>query len=401
MKIFVIGAGVIGVTTAWSLAKAGHQITILEERSELAAVSSHANGGQLSYDFASPMASPEMLNKIPGLLLNRDLAFRIKHPFSLQFLRWSQHFIQQCLPANYRVSNSKLKDLAKQSGLVLEEIVATTNIEFGHRRAGKLVIYTKLKEFERTKAMLNKSPANGQMILEADACLEKEPALQQCGLPVIGGVLAADDAVGDAALFTQCLADDAQKQLDVSIKLETQVRDLVIEDKKVRALKTNNGEFNNPDLVVFCTGESTALLRKYGVPLKIFPVRGYSQTFEPGTEVPQVAITDHAKKVVYSRIGDKVRVAGFADFGYFSEEHDTKRLALLTKQAKAMFPTIANYDSKPVSWSGNRPATPDNLPIVGPTSIENLHLNMGHGMFGWTLAAITAQQLAEQIKAYA
>jgi len=401
VKIIVIGAGVIGVTTAWSLAKAGHQITILEEKSEVAAVSSHANGGQLSYDFASPMASPEMLNKIPGLLLNRDLAFRIKHPISLQFLRWSQHFIQQCLPANYQLSNSKLKDLAKQSGLVLEEIVATTNIEFGHRRAGKLVIYTKSKAFERTKTMLNKSPPNGQMILEADACLEKEPALQQCGVPVIGGVLAADDAVGDAALFSQRLADDAQQRFNVSLKLGTQVQDLVIRDKKIRILKTNNGEFNNPDLVVCCTGENTTLLREYGAHLKIFPVRGYSQSFKPGSDVPQVAITDHAKKIVYSRIGDKVRVAGFADFGYFSKEHDTKRLALLTEQAKVMFPTIADYDSKPVSWSGNRPATPDNLPLVGPTSIDNLHLNMGHGMFGWTLAAITAQQLVEQVKAYA
>ncbi len=401
MKVIVIGAGVIGVTTAWSLANDGHQVTILEEQSEVAAVSSNANGGQLSYDFASPMASPELLTKIPKLLFNSDSAFRIKHPISREFLSWSQHFIRQCFPGNYRLSSSKLKELAKKSGQVLEEIIATSNTQFGHRRAGKLVIYTKTSAFERTKRLLGKSSTNGQVILDQQACLEKEPTLRQCGTPVVGGVLAAVDAVGDAALFSQSLAADAQQRFNTTLSLNTQVQRLDIHDNKIQAVHTNKSEFKNPDMVVFCTGENTNLLQNCGVPLRIYPVRGYSKTFTPGTQVPEVAITDHDKKLVYSRIGDKVRVAGFADFGHFSKEHDEQRLDMLTNQAKAMFPKIADYQASSSSWSGNRPATPDNLPVVGPTSIKNLYLNMGHGMFGWTLAAITAQQLVEQVQKHA
>lgn len=401
MKVIVVGAGVIGVTTAWSLGKAGHQVTILEEKSEIAAVSSHANGGQLSYDFASPMASPELLGKMPKLFFNSDIAFRIKHPISLDFLSWSHHFVRQCLPGNYRISNSKLKELAKQSALALEEITSTTDINYGHRQAGKLVIYTQTKAFDRTRALLQKSPPNGQMVLPAQECLEKEPALQQCGVPVVGGVLAADDAVGDAALFSQSLVQDAQQRFDVSLKLDTTVMNLDIHTKKIAAIRTNNGQIEKPDMVVFCTGENTTLLTKYGVPLRIYPIRGYSKTFEPGSKVPEVAITDHDKKVVYSRIGNKVRVAGFADFGRFSAAHDEKRLATLVDQARTMFPDIAEYESESSSWAGNRPATPDNLPIVGPTAIKNLYLNMGHGMFGWTLAAVTAQQLVERVRKHA
>ena len=396
MKIAVIGAGVVGVTTAYVLAKRGHEITVFDREPGVAMESSFANGGQLSYGFASPIGSPGLVNKLPTIMRGADPAFRLPSVMSVDFIHWSLRFLYQCSPAAFAENARVLGDLARRSGRAFQEILNDANLTFGHREAGKLVLFASLADAEA--AMRSRIGDDGKSdcrVLDWSECKALEPALESYRGANGGGLWVPGDEVGDAAQFSLDLAEHAKRVLGAVFEFNTDVRRIGTGGSGVNSVVLANGETRACDAVVLCTGVAgKRLLQQLNIRLPIYPVTGYSLTGPAGASVPTTAVTDAAHKIVFSRIGERVRIAGFADFGVASEERRRQRVQDLINAARRLMPNLIDYAKIQSTWIGARPATPNSRPILGMSAVPGLYLNMGHGMFGWTLSAGAAQQLA-------
>jgi D-amino-acid dehydrogenase len=399
MRIAIIGAGVVGVTTAYKLAKQGHEVAVFDREPGAALESSFANGGQLSYGFASPMGSPSLLNKVPSILMGADPAFRLPSVFTMGFLGWSLRFLRHCLPAAAQKDADKLSELAAASGRAFHDILEDVSLSFGHRRASKMVLLKSHSDIEKARKLHAEQPGLRQkQVLDWDECRSMEPALAQYTGDCAGGVWVEQDEVGDAAAFSEQLADHCREHLGVKFHFNTDVAEIEHNKSGVSAIISSVGEEYPCDAAIVCTGVAgTKLLKRLHIRLPIYPVVGYSLTAPIGKQPPEIAITDAGYKIVFSRIGDRIRVAGFADFGIASEERRRQRIQELIKTARTLIPDIADYSSIRSTWIGARPATPSSLPIVGASRVPGVYLNMGHGMFGWTLSAGAAQSLSDLI----
>ena len=398
MHIVVIGAGVVGVTTAYVLARDGHAVTVIERAPQTAMESSYANGGQLSFAFASPMGTPGLLTKSLGILAGRDPAFNLSPGFLLRNLGWSARFAYACLPRPAQRYGRELLALTAASKSAFDRLAEETEIDFSRRCAGKLIIF----ETRRALAAAQKGfMARGLSVdrLDRAGCVAIDARLDDVAGPFAGGLWIADDEVGDAEHFSRQLADLSYKRFGVRYLFNESVDAITSEQSKVRVSTSNGREFES-DAVVICTGAAgKQLLGQLGIDLPIVPVTGYSLTAPPGPAAPSVAITDADRKFVCSRIGDVVRIAGFADFGYPDDETRRQRIADLIRAARTRFPDAADYAHLISTWTGVRPATPTSLPIVGASRVPSVYLNMGHGMYGWTLSTATAEFLARKIGA--
>ena len=399
MKIAIIGAGVVGVTTAYMLARQGHDVSVFDREPAAAMESSFANGGQLSYGFASPMGAPSLIGKVPGILLGSDPAFRLPSSISLDFLSWSMKFLGHCRASVSNKDAAKLSDLAAKSGQVFRGILRDVDFDFGHRSASKLVLLKTQSDLEKTQKSLTNEPRDAQKrVLSWDECLDLEPALTTYTGDAVGGLFVEGDEVGDAARFSEQLVDLCTRQLGVSFHFNSNVTEVRSVKSGRHEIILSSDEREGCDAVVFCTGVAgTKLLRQLKINLPIYPVMGYSLTAPVGRLAPEMAVTDAGYKIVFSRIGDQIRIAGFADFGIASEERRRQRIQELINTARRLIPEVADYSQIKSTWIGARPATPSSLPIVGRTKTPGVYLNMGHGMFGWTLSAGAAQQLADVI----
>lgn len=390
MHIVVIGAGVVGVTTAYVLARDGHTVSVIERAPQTAMESSYANGGQLSFTFAAPMGTPAILKKSFGILAGQDPAFHLSPGFLLRHLRWSLQFARACLPAAAAAYGQRLLELTAASRVALDRLASDTDIEFARRQSGKLIIFAT----SRALAAASKEySARGLTInlLDARDCIEVDPNLSTLDGKFAGGLWMPDDEVGDAERFSRGLAEASRQHFGVRYHFNESVDRIAATDRGVD-VKTSNGRDLRPDAVVICTGAAgKSLLRQLGMQLPIVPVTGYSLTAPPGPSAPDVAVTDADRKFVCSRVGDVIRIAGFADFGHTGDETRRRRIVDLIRVARARFPEAADYDHLLSTWSGVRPATPTSLPIVGPSRVPGVYLNMGHGMYGWTLSTATAE----------
>ena len=395
MKIAIIGAGVVGVTTAYMLAKSGHEVSVFDREPRAAMESSFANGGQLSYGFASPMGGPSLLKKVPGILLGSDPAFRMPSTLSLDFMRWSLQFLKHCQNKQSRDDAAALAALAKKSGAAFKDIFSEINFEFGHRRANKLVLVRKQNEL--SEAASSAKMPHREILSWAD-CLEREPALRSYKGEAVGGLWIEGDEVGDAAQFSEQMVRYCETAFGVGFAFNTDVTDIASMRHGKRELSLSTGETKAFDAVVVCTGVAgTQLLSRLHTRLPIYPVMGYSLTAPLGQTPPDVAVTDAAYKIVFSRIGDQIRIAGFADFGIASEERRRQRIQDLIRTVRTLIPDVADYSNIQSTWIGARPATPSSLPIVQESKTPGVYLNMGHGMFGWTLSAGAAKDLVSII----
>ncbi|MEM9180145.1 MAG: FAD-dependent oxidoreductase [Pseudomonadota bacterium] len=395
MKIAIIGAGVVGVTTAYMLAKTGHEVSVFDREPRAAMESSFANGGQLSYGFASPMGTPGLLGKIPGILLGSDPAFRMPSTLSLDFVKWSTQFLAHCRSNQSRKDAAALAQLARRSGDVFEQILSDVSFDFGHRKTHKLVLLKREKDLRQAEAFSN---GTRHEVLSWQACLEREPALHGYTGFAAGGVWIEGDEVGDAARFTEQMVTYCERAFGVRFVFNADVTDVSGARDGQRQLTLASGDEHAFDAIVICTGVAgTQLLRGLDVRLPIYPVMGYSLTAPLGASPPEVAVTDAGSKVVFSRIGEQIRIAGFADFGIASEERRRQRVQDLIQMARNLIPEVADYTNIASTWIGARPATPSSLPIVRSSKASGIYLNMGHGMFGWTLSAGAAQSLVDII----
>lgn len=403
MHVLVVGAGVVGITTAYYLTRAGHHVTVIDRASHVAAGASYANGGQLSYSFTDSFANPAFLTKLPRYMIGADPAVRISHLFDPALIKWASAFIRQCTTRRAQENSLVALTLALRSSSLLEQLLQDVTLDFSFRRAGKLVLIRDQKSLDKANRNCETKRQHGckTEVLGMAEASELEPHLVSMPGPYAGAVYSENDEVADARAFTEGLANWLQKHKNVTLKMDVEVHSIRHQGSQVCGLETTDGNID-ADAVVLCAGAwSEALLAPLGLSAGIYPVRGYSVTLPLGEHAPDISLTDYENKIVFSRIKDQVRVAGFADFVGFDTAGDPSRVDTLVEIAKKVAPEAALYDTPiSTSWGGLRPMTPNGQPRVGPTTAGNLFLNTGHGMFGWTLACASGYDLTSAIENY-
>ena len=400
MHVAVLGAGVTGVTTAYYLSERGFDVTIVDRADEVAAFTSHANGSQLSYSYTDSLAQPGFIKRIPGLVLGLDPAIRVASWKNLSLTPWGLSFLAQCTAEKAKANTLAVLDIALRSAELLNELRASVDIEFDWRRPGKIAVFGTAEELEgaATRAEWKRERGCDVRILDYDEALALEPALDAMQQRFAGAVYSPDDEVGDACTFSAGLIDWLVENRGLRLRLGESVTGLRRAGGKVVGVDTDRDGID-ADAVVVCLGPwSGKLLRPQGIDPQIYPIRGYSFTLPAGEAAPSVSITSVDKRVVFSLLGDRVRIAGFADFLGYRTDADERRQRTLLEIARELAPHAADYDAEPKHpWGGYRPVTPNGQPVVGATAIEGLFLNTGHGILGWTLACATAKTVADAL----
>ncbi len=400
MHVVVLGAGVVGVTTAYYLTERGHTVTVVERAPDIASGASKRNGGQLSYSFTDALAGPALLSKLPGIAIGLNPAFRVRPDINTQLVRWSLKFLRQCTRAQQRKNTIAVLKLALRSAELMTDLRIRTSLEFSHRRASKLVMIdgsAALEEAGEACELKNRYGCDAQLISFSQA-LEIEPALNHMTIEYAGAVYSRTDELGDSQVFTNRLGQWLAQHHGTEFLMDTSVREITVSAGKLATVETNRGSLK-PDAVVVCMGAwSYSLLRRLGIDTRIYPMRGYSVTLPSIATSNSVSVTDLGSKTVFSRIGDQVRIAGFADFVGYRTQRDDVRVRTLMESARRTAPKIADFTAKSCNpWGGFRPMTPDSQPLIGPSMIEGVHLNTGQGMLGWTLACASGQKVAASV----
>ena len=398
MKIIVLGAGVVGVTSAWYLAAAGHEVTVIERRDGAGLETSFANGGQIAAGHAEPWAQPSVLPKILRWLGREDAPLLFRPRADWAQWRWGLRFLIECLPGRFERHSRTLASLAAYSRECLRALRTQLDIRYDHLECGILRFATNARDFE---ALARHAQAmRRQEVKSASECLALEPALQHSNDPVVGGVYDPSDESGDAYRFTQELARLAAAR-GVVFRFGTPIESIEPRDSGVKAVRFLGGETASADAYVVALGSySPLLLKALGVRIPVYPLKGYSITLPLGPSeaaaAPTVSLTDEAFKIVISRLGNRLRAAGTAELTGYDTSVSSVRCAAIARRIRDLFPGLGSITTVE-NWAGLRPATPDNVPLIGKTKFRNLFLNTGHGTLGWTLACGSASALADLI----
>ncbi|MCW5691709.1 MAG: FAD-dependent oxidoreductase [Pseudolabrys sp.] len=390
MKIGVLGAGVVGLTSAWWLSEAGHDVVLIDHAAGPAAEASRANGAQLSYRYVAPMASPKMLGQLPGLLLPGEDAIKVS--FNRELIGWGLRFLKACTSAEVARTTAAQLALAELSRVELERLLGKVPLDFGLRTAGKLVVFRKQSDLDAA------TPADRDAaeVLTPLQCLALEPALALRPDEFAGGVYTASEQVGDCGVFCDQLFARLGQSNRVELRMNTAIGRPVVKNRRVTGIDTDNGTVE-ADLFVLALGSGArAFAKSCGFDLPIYPVKGHSITIaNHGEPALQHSVTDYSRKIVYAPLGGATRVAGFADFQGYDTTPVASRIAQLKQAAADTFGLEATGEADP--WAGLRPMTPDSRPIIGPSPLDGLFLNTGQGMLGWTLACGSARLTTDLI----
>lgn len=389
MKICVLGAGVVGVSTAFALSRLGHEVEVIDRADCVASGASHANGAQLSWSHTDPMASPAILGKLPAFLVGLDPAMRIHLSLKPNFLGWGLSFLRHCTPSLFEGGRRERHQLAEDSRLALSEFECDfAGAKMRRTGIGKIVLAQTLGQ---QRAMLQSEKYH-----TAEQCVEIEPALKSWGGNNLGGLYAPDDCALDTVYFCTRLKDEAETKYGTKFRFGETIHSISTKQGRIDGVTTETG--HTPcDAVIVCLGNDVnALVRSLGLSVPICSVRGYSVTLPAKAHAPKASLTDLTHKIVFANLGDKIRIAGFADINAL-QERSARRVETLIDIARNCWPDIADYEAEPSAWTGARPMTPSGIPVIGPTSIEGLFLNAGHGSLGYTFAAGSAQRIANQI----
>lgn len=404
MKVVVFGAGVIGVSSAWWLAHAGHEVEVIERRSGEALETSRANGGQISVCYAEPWANAHTLKKVLRWMGRSDAPLRVKLTGDPRQWLWCARYLAECRASRYAANLRAMVALALYSRATLGEMRAELGLEYQQLQRGILAFYRDSREFElaQADAALMRQLGVDRQVVDAAEVLRLEPALAHARDPIVGGDYTADDESGDVHLFTRALADKA-RQAGVVFRFNTQVNRLVAVDGRVSVaeLLEPDGFFRSvrADAYVVALGSfSPVLLSSLGMSCPVWPVKGYSATFalRDAAAAPMVSLVDHEAKMVASRLGNHLRMAGTGELGGYSRALDTARCNQLVEHARSLFPSALDFANVQF-WSGLRPTTPSNVPLIGRTRLRNLYLNTGHGSLGWTMGAGSGRVLADLV----
>lgn len=408
MRVAIVGAGVVGMTTAWRLASEGHEVTVVERHDGPGEETSFANGGQLSYSYVAPLAGPGVLSKVPGWLLDRDSPMRFCPSMDVDQWRWLMAFVGACNASTSEATTRKLLRLAFYSRDLMQAFVNRPDAReegggFDFARRGKLVVHRDEAAYASACRLLDYQASLGceQQALDRDATVALEPALAGIRDDIAGAIYTPSEEVGDCHRFCVSLAHLLQGHAGVTLRFGTRVTELVRSGDRVTGLRTDSGEIA-ADVVIVSGGiGSVPLLRPAGVRPMLWPLKGYSITvpIADGASAPHISVTDFANKIVYARIGNTLRVAGMADIVRGGAVIDRERAQTLVTQTRAVFGNVMNgADLDGLQpWAGLRPATPTGLPMIGESRVRGLWLNLGHGALGFTLAMGSAGLLADRL----
>jgi len=398
MHICVIGAGVVGLTTAYFLQSEGHTVTVVDREPAAGLGASGGNGAQLSYAFVAPLADASIPAKLPGLLLARDAPLKIHPRADRAQLRWALQFLRNANTKAARDTTEVLIRLAELSREFIEPLIEGERIECDFSRGGKLVLYPDAAAVEAARAQVAYQAAlgtRGQQVLTTEQCIEREPAIAGYAARIGGGVWTRNEAAADCGAFCAQIATLLARRGATLLYGRTVTR-IDRDNGRVRALITD-AEPVRADAYVLAAGDGAAALgATAGLDLPILPLKGYSITVKPerGAVLPRASITDIRRKIVFAPLGDRVRVAGFVEIGNDDRSIPPARISALLDATREIL-GYATIDGDLRPWAGLRPATPNGRPIIGRAALANLVLNVGHGALGWTLAAGSARLVCD------
>ena len=391
MHVLVLGAGVVGLGTAYYLAQAGHAVTLVERNQGVALETSYANGGQLSYSYVAPLAGPDVLPKIPPWLLRRDSPLRFSPEWDWRQWWWCLAFLRACNRRTSELTTRRMLTLAFYSRALMHRAIDEDHLSFNYARNGKLVVHTDAAAFDAARQLVDYQCSLGceQAALDVDACVALEPALAHLRPRLAGGIHTPSEDAGDCYLFCCALEQRLRAGAKTNFLFDTEVRRVLRLENRVVGVETSRGIIEADAYVMASGTDCPRLLQPLGIDVPIYPLKGYSLTLpirEPASaSAPRISVTDFKRKVVYARLGDELRVAGMADLAGRRPVLDEARLQTLIEQVRDTFPACSDFSQlKP--WCGLRPATPKGTPILGATRLPNLWLNAGQGALGFTLA---------------
>ncbi len=399
MKIVVLGAGVIGVTSAWYLAKAGHEVTVIDRQPAPALETSFGNAGEISPGYASPWAAPGIPMKAMKWLFMRHAPLIIQPLPDLAKLSWVAKMLMNCTSSAYAVNKSRMVRLAEYSRDCLMDLRRDTGITYDERTQGTLQLFRTEKQVAAAEKDIKVLKADGVPfeVLDAAGCIAAEPGLATSRDKIAGGLRLPGDETGDCFKFTNSLSEMAAAA-GVTFRYGVQINRLEENMGRVTAVHTSEGRVMADAFVLALGSYSPMLARPLGIRLPVYPVKGYSITVPivDAARAPESTVMDETYKIAITRLGDRIRVGGMAEIAGFDMTLHAKRRATLEHSVEDLFGG-AGDQSRATFWCGLRPMTPDGTPVLGRSPLPNLFLNTGHGTLGWTMAAGSGRVLADLV----
>ncbi len=399
MRIVILGAGVIGVTSAWYLAQAGHEVVVIDRQDGPALETSFANAGEISPGYASPWAAPGIPAKAVKWLFMQHAPLILRPQLDMAMLRWLVAMLGNCNARDYAINKGRMVRLAEYSRDRLIELRAATGITYDERTQGTLQLFREEKQLagiEKDIAVL-KADGVAFKVLDRAGCIAAEPGLAGSNQPLAGGLRLPGDETGDCFKFTNALADMAAAA-GVEFQTGRTIRRLVRSGDRITGVETDAGTVTGDAYLVALGSYSTRIVAPLGLRLPVYPVKGYSITVPivDAARAPVSTLLDESYKVAITRLGDRIRVGGMAEISGFNRDLPEARRATLEYSLGSLFPGAGDVE-RASFWSGLRPMTPDSTPVIGGTRYPNLFLNTGHGTLGWTMACGSAQVIADLI----
>ena len=399
MKILILGSGVIGVTSAYYLAKAGHEVTVIDRQPEPARETSFANAGEVSPGYSSPWAGPGVPVKAIKWLLMKHGPLVIWPKLDPVMWIWMLKMLRNCTAERYAINKSRMIPIAEYSRDCLRALRSEIGIRYDERERGTLQLFRYASQLDGTADDIAALKQFGVPfeVLDRAGCIAAEPALAAVPDKIAGGLRLPQDETGDCHMFTQALALEAEK-LGVRFAFNVGIEGLNADATRITGVATSTGMLQADCYVLALGSWSPRLVRPLGISLPVYPVKGYSITvpISDADAAPVSTVMDESYKVAITRLGDRIRVGGTAEVSGYSTKLYAARRATLDHSLTELFPRGGDL-GKATFWSGLRPMTPDGPPVIGPTRYANLHLNTGHGTLGWTMACGSGRVLADML----
>lgn len=403
MKIVVLGAGVIGVTQAWYLAEAGHEVTVIDRQSAPAMETSYANAGEISPGYSAPWAAPGVPLKAVKWMFQRHAPLVVNFAPEPAKIVWMAKMLMNCTASAYAVNKARMVRLAEYSRDCMVALRAQTGIEYDGRQQGTLQLFRTQKQVDdaaKDIAVLRDGGVPFEL-LDRAGCVAAEPGLAGSADLVAGGLRLPHDETGDCHMFTERLAEMARAR-GVEFRWGVNVHSLRHDGTRLTGVETDQGMVTADAYVLALGPHSAALARPLGLHLPIYPMKGYSLTLPiiDESRAPVSTVMDETYKIAITRLGDRIRIGGLAEIAGYDLSLNERRRETLVQSVEALF-TGAGDHARAGFWTGLRPMTPDGTPVVGASTFGNLFLNTGHGTLGWTMAAGSGRLLADIISGHA
>ena len=399
MRVVVLGAGVIGVTTAYYLARQGVEVEVLDRQREAGLETSFANAGELSYGMTSPWAAPGVPLKAVKWLFMKYRPLMIWPLLSPAMWAWCAGMVSNCNEKSYAINKGRMVRVSNYSRDTLTELMAELPIDFDVRELGTLQLFRKQKQIDGSRADQDVLAEYGSPfeLLDRDGCIAAEPGLVHVADKFVGGLRLTSDRTGDCRKFTQALAKKAE-DLGVKFLYNVTIDGFAMEQGKIVGVDTTDGRVSGDKYVCAMGPYAPVLLKTIGIKLPIYPIKGYSITMPITDEeaAPRSTIMDETFKVAITRLGDRIRVAGQAEIIGYNKQLGSHATDAVRHVVNDLFPKGGDL-SKAEGWTGLRPMTPDGTPVMGPTRYDNLYLNTGHGTLGWTMSCGSARAVADLV----